>query len=103
MLSLWIPVVVLASSGCGSTCPVPVEHEHTEAVEKILTDEIPYYADVEAISEKTGEVVHRAHGRLHWDHKKHIGGEQLRGVPFDIPDYEVNSSLITPEKVWTST
>lgn len=94
-------VVVLA--GCSSACPIPVKHEHSEQVKRIMAEGPAYVAEVEAVSAKTGEVIHRARGALVWNEKKHIGGEQLRDLPFDVPDYELNSALITPDKVWTST
>jgi hypothetical protein len=43
-----------------------------------------------------------ASGRLVWGHKHHIGGTDLRDLGFDRPDYEVNSALVSPEKIWTS-
>ena len=52
--------------------------------------------------DRNGELVHRAKGNLVWGKRHHIGGTDLRDLGFDRPDYEVNSSLISPEKIWTS-
>ena len=96
-----VMVVLLAlAGGCGTACPLPPPAAAAE-VRRIVESGAPFEVRVEAVS-PSGEVVHRARGPLVWREKHHIGGEELRGLGFDRPDYEVNSGLITPDKVWTS-
>jgi len=70
-------------------------------VGRILASGRSYTITVEAMT-RGGSPVHRASGRLVWRQKHHIGGTDLRDLGYDRPDYEVNSALLSPQKIWTS-
>ena len=86
---------------CASGCPIPVEHAHTEEVLALIESGAVYVIDIEAET-ASGDPVHRSGGLLEWGKKVHYGGDVLWDMPFDRPDYDVNSSLLAPERVWTS-
>jgi len=88
-------------AGCGRTCPIAPAPEDTQKVARIVASGRSYTIRVEATT-RGGTPVHRASGRLVWGHKHHIGGSDLRDLGFDRPDYEVNSALLAPDKIWTS-
>jgi len=87
--------------GCSRTCPIAPAAEDAGKVNRIMESGRSYTITVEATT-RAGFPVHRASGRLVWGHKHHIGGTDLRDLGFDRPDYEVNSALLSPEKIWTS-
>jgi len=88
-------------AGCSRTCPIAPAAEDAGQVERIMKSGRSYTITVEAMN-RAGSTIHRASGRLVWGHKHHIGGTDLRDLGFDRPDYEVNSALVSPEKIWTS-
>lgn len=63
----------------------------------------PHEALVEVVSARTGEAIHQSRGPIVSGQKVHLGGEDLRNLGFDLPDYEINTRWLTPEKIWTST
>ena len=87
--------------GCDRTCPMSPSAEDAETVQRIMASG-PAYAVAVETRDRNGELVHRAEGTLVWGQRHHIGGTDLRDLGFDRPDYEVNSSLISPRKIWTS-
>jgi len=88
-------------AGCSGTCPIAPAAEDAGEVDEIMASGRSYTITVEATT-RAGSPVHRASGRLVWGHKHHIGGTDLRDLGFDRPDYEVNSALLSPQKIWTS-
>jgi hypothetical protein len=92
---------VRRGTGCSSTCPIAPAAEDASQVERIMASGRSYTIAIEAMN-RAGAMVHRASGRLVWGHKHHIGGTDLRDLGFDRPDYEANSALVSPEKIWTS-
>lgn len=88
-------------AGCGAICPIAPAPEDAGKVDQIVASGRSYTITVEAIT-RAGSPVHRASGKLVWGHKHHIGGTDLRDLGFDRPDYEVNSALLAPQKIWTS-
>ena len=95
--------VLILAGGCTTSCPLPIDASQSVEVHRIVAQQIPFTVEVEVVRRNTDELVHLASGYLRWNHKQHLGGVEFRGVSFDRPDYEVNSKLITPTKVWTST
>jgi hypothetical protein len=88
-------------AGCGRICPIAPAADDAANVDRIIESGRSYSITVEATT-RAGSPVHRASGRLVWGHKHHIGGTDLRDLGFDRPDYEVNSALLSPQKIWTS-
>ena len=88
-------------AGCSRTCPIAPAAEDARKVDRIMASGRSSTITVEATT-RDGSPVHRAGGRLVWGHKHHIGGTDLRDLGFDRPDYEVNSALLSPQKIWTS-
>lgn len=99
MLGIAFAAVLLAD--CASGCPLPVEHVHTEEVDALIESGAVFVIEIEAET-ASGEPVHRSGGALEWGKKIHYGGDVLWDMPFDQPDYDVNSALLSPQKVWTS-
>jgi hypothetical protein len=87
--------------GCDRTCPMSPSADDAETVQRIMTSG-PAYAIAVETRDRNGALVHSAEGTLVWGQRHHIGGTDLRDLGFDRPDYEVNSSLISPRKIWTS-
>ena len=87
--------------GCDSSCPIAPDGEAAEMLQQLMTSGPSYSITVEARAQD-GKLLHRASGTLDWGRRHHIGGTDLRDLGFDRPDYEVNSSLIAPRKIWTS-
>ncbi len=88
-------------AGCSRTCPIAPTAEDAGQVGRIMASGRSYTITVEAMN-RAGSMVHRASGRLVWGQKHHIGGTDLRDLGFDRPDYEVNSAVVSPDKIWTS-
>ncbi len=88
-------------AGCSRACSTPPAAEDAQEVDRIIESGRSYTITVETMT-RGGAPVHRASGRLVWGHKHHIGGTDLRDLGFDRPDYEVNSALLSPQKIWTS-
>lgn len=88
-------------AGCNSSCPLAPAAKDSRMVDQIVASGRAYTIIVETMS-RDGSLVHRANGKLVWGRKHHIGGTDLRDLGFDRPDYEVNSALLSPEKIWTS-
>jgi hypothetical protein len=88
-------------AGCSRTCSTAPAAEDAQEVDRIIESGRSYTITVETMT-RGGVPVHRASGRLVWGHKHHIGGTDLRDLGFDRPDYEVNSALVSPQKIWTS-
>ena len=88
-------------AGCSRTCPIAPAAEDARQVGQILASGRSYTITVEAMT-RGGSPVHRASGHLVWGRKHHIGGTDLRDLGYDRPDYEVNSALLSPQKIWTS-
>ena len=99
---MWLATLLILGA-CGTACPLPVDVEHQASVHEIIEARVEYRVSIEAVSKKTGKRVHTAEGPLQWGQKAHLGGQEHRGNPWDRPDWEVNSKLITPDKIWTST
>jgi len=97
----WSEPVDGRGKGCDRTCPIAPSAEDAEAVQQIMVSG-PFYKIAVETRDQNGELVHSAEGNLVWGHRHHIGGVDLRDLGFDRPDYEVNSSLISPSKIWTS-
>ena len=89
------------AAGCSSACSIAPAAEDAREVDQIIASGRSYTITVDATT-RGGSPVHRASGRLVWGHKHHIGGTDLRDLGFDRPDYEVNSALLSPQKIWTS-
>ena len=89
----------LVIAQCGDACPI-LDPMDPRVIEATMAAHI---AIVEVYSERTGSLIHRASGALTFGEKVHLGGKDLRRLGFDAPDYEVNSKMISPEKIWTST
>jgi hypothetical protein len=87
--------------GCDRTCPISPAADDAEVVQRIMASG-PTYAIAVETRDRNGALVHSAEGTLVWGERHHIGGTDLRDLGFDRPDYEVNSSLISPRKIWTS-
>jgi hypothetical protein len=87
--------------GCDRTCPIAPSPQDAEAVQQIMVSG-PFYKIAVETRDRSGALVHRAEGNLVWGERHHIGGTDLRDLGYDRPDYEVNSSLISPQKIWTS-
>ena len=92
---------VLLTGNCGSACPLPPAAKDRVEVQKIIDRGDRFVLEIKAVT-KDGRPAHEARGFLQFEHKVHLGGRDLRDLGFDRPDYEARSSLITPEKVWTS-
>jgi hypothetical protein len=90
-----------AGAGCSRACSSAPAAEDAQQVDEIIASGRSYTITVETTI-RGGSPVHRASGKLVWGHKHHIGGTDLRDLGFDRPDYEVNSALLSPEKIWTS-
>jgi hypothetical protein len=87
--------------GCDRTCPMSPAADDAVAVQRIMASG-PAYAIAVETRDRNGVLVHSAEGTLVWGERHHIGGTDLRDLGFDRPDYEVNASLISPRKIWTS-
>jgi hypothetical protein len=90
-----------AGAGCSRACSSAPAAEDAQEVDEIIASGRSYTITVETTT-RGGSPVHRASGELVWGHKHHIGGTDLRDLGFDRPDYEVNSALLSPQKIWTS-
>jgi hypothetical protein len=97
----WSDAAEGRGKGCDRTCPVAPSAQDAEAVQRIMVSGPFYKVSVET-RDRNGDLVHSAEGNLVWGERHHIGGADLRDLGFDRPDYEVNSALISPRKIWTS-